>query len=42
MYLYGQESCSGRLMNLKVNFLLDDIRGDPRFSTLLKKMDLKK
>jgi len=30
------------LMNLKVDFLLDDVRDDPRFSALLKKMDLKK
>jgi hypothetical protein len=29
-------------MNLKVDFLLNDVRDDPRFSNLLKKMNLKK
>ena len=29
-------------MNLKVDFLLDDVCGDPRFSALLKKIGLKK
>jgi TolB-like protein len=38
----GYEEHDGWLMNMKVDFLLDDVRDDPRFSALLKKMGLHK
>ena len=38
----GYEEHDGWLMNLKVDFLLDDVRDDPRFAALLKKMGLHK
>jgi len=36
------EEHDGWLMNMKVDFLLDDVRDDPRFAALLKKMGLQK
>jgi tetratricopeptide (TPR) repeat protein len=38
----GYEGHDGWLMNMKVDFLLDDVRDDPRFAALLKKMGLHK
>jgi TolB-like protein len=38
----GYEAHDGWLMQLKVDFLLDDVRADPRFTALLKKTGLKK
>jgi hypothetical protein len=36
------EERDGWLMNLEVDFMLDDVRDDPRFSALLKKIGLQK
>jgi len=36
------EEHDGWLMNMKVDFLLDDVRDDPRFAALLKKIGLQK
>jgi len=38
----GYEEHDGWLVNMKVDFLLDDVRDDPRFSALLKKIGLHK
>jgi serine/threonine-protein kinase len=38
----GYEEHDGWLMNMKVDFLLDDVRDDPRFAALLQKMGLQK
>jgi len=38
----GYEEHDAWLMQLKFDFMLDDVRDDPRFSALLKKISLKK
>jgi len=36
----GYEEHDGWLVSLKIDFLLDDVRDDPRYHSLLKKMHL--